>query len=82
MGFPFASTQCHSRGKCRRIHAASAEVLMIEQHTTLSLALLSRSGPDGEVEEAAHPTPEKGHHNTLLETESRVQNSFDSSWMQ
>ena len=64
------------------IHAASAEVLMIEQHTTLSLAFLSQSGPDGKVEEAAHPTPEKGHHNTLPETESRLQYSSDSSWMQ
>lgn len=64
------------------IHTASAEVLMIKQHTTCSLAFLSQSGPDGKVEEAAHPIPEKRHHNTLLETESRLQNSSDSSWMQ
>lgn len=64
------------------IHTASAQILMIEQHTTCSLAFLSQSGPDGKVEEAARPIPEKRHHSTLLETESRLQNSSNSSWMQ
>lgn len=32
---------------------------MMEQHTTLSLAFLSQTGPDGKAEGTAHPTPEK-----------------------
>lgn len=61
------------------IHVASA-VLMIEQQTTLSLAFLSQSDLHRKVKEAAHPMPEKGHHNTLLEAERRLQNSSDSPW--
>jgi len=51
---------------------------MTKQHTTLILAFLSQSGPDGKAEEAAHPNPEKGYHNTLPETEIRLQNILDA----
>lgn len=64
------------------IHTAGAQVPMIEQHTTTSLAFLSQSAPHGKAEEAAHPTPHKGHPKTLPQTESGFQNSSNSSWMQ
>lgn len=50
------------------VHTAGAEVPGIEQHTTTSLAFLSQSAPNWKAEEAAHPTPDNSHPNTLPQT--------------
>lgn len=53
-------------------HTARAEVLRMEQHITLSLAFLSLTGPDGNAEGTAHPTPDKSIQHSPRQTGSRT----------
>lgn len=68
ISIPFSSTRRRSWDSVLRllsataehpIHAASAEVLMMEQHTTFSLAFLSQSGLHGKVWRKLHIPPQR-----------------------